>query len=287
MKKNEGGISLFSKKLLKESSKARGRLFVLLLGCVLVTHPVQAQNKNVTLKMTNVNLEQVIWEIQKQTVYVFMYGAQDVKAVTKLNVNVKERPALQVLDSCLKSTNLTYTVNGNNVVIKKKEVAKKESSKKVTITGNVKDESGEPLPGVAVVVKGTGTGAATDVDGNFKFEADGVSGMILQFSFVGMETQEITYSGQKSLKVVMKDKSLQVDEVVVTGYQKIDRRLFTGSADIVKAADLAVAGSNDVGRMLQGKSSGVQIQNVSGSFGAAPKMRVRGASSIYGDQKPL
>ncbi|MCB6972443.1 MULTISPECIES: SusC/RagA family TonB-linked outer membrane protein [Butyricimonas] len=287
MKKNEGGISLFTKKLLKESSKARGKLFILLLGGILVTHPVLAQNKNVTLKMTKVNLEQVIWEIQKQTVYVFMYGAQDVKTVVNLNVDVKNRPALQVLDSCLKATNLTYTVNGNNVVIKKKEVAKQEPPKKVTIMGTVKDEHGEVLPGVAVVVKGTGTGAATDIDGNFKFEADRVSGMILQFSFVGMETQEIPYTGQKSLSIVMKDKSLQVDEVVVTGYQKIDRRLFTGSADIVKAADLAVAGSNDVGRMLQGKSSGVQIQNVSGSFGAAPKMRVRGASSIYGDQKPL
>ena len=161
---------MFMKKLLKEISKARGKLFILLLGGILVTHPVLAQNKNVTLKMTKVNLEQVIWEIQKQTVYVFMYGAQDVKAVVNLNVDVKNRPALQVLDSCLKATNLTYTVNGNNVVIKKKEVVKKDPPKKVTITGIVKDEQGEPLPGVAVIVKGTATGAATDIDGNFRIE---------------------------------------------------------------------------------------------------------------------
>lgn len=128
MKKNKEGISLCSKILRKESSRARGKLFILLLGCVLVTHPVLAQNKNVTIKMTNANLEQLIWEIQKQTVYVFMYGAQEVKVVTKLNVNVKGRPALQVLDSCLKATNLTYTVDGNNVVIKKKEVVKDRKS---------------------------------------------------------------------------------------------------------------------------------------------------------------
>ncbi|MDR2131152.1 MAG: SusC/RagA family TonB-linked outer membrane protein [Odoribacteraceae bacterium] len=237
--------------------------------------------------MKNVDLERVIWEIQKQTEYVFMYGAKEVKAVTGLNVEAKDRSALQVLEACLQGSDLVYTVEGVNVVIKKKAAPTAQTQEKVTIKGVVKDQTGESLPGAAVKIKGTTTGVATNIDGSFTLSVVPTPGMIIQISYVSMKTQEIVYSGQTSINVVLEEIVQSIDEVIVTGYQKIDRRLFTGSADVVKAEDLAVGGSNDVSRMLQGKSSGVQVQNVSGTFGAAPKMRVRGASSIYGDQKPL
>ncbi|MDR1274695.1 MAG: SusC/RagA family TonB-linked outer membrane protein [Odoribacteraceae bacterium] len=246
----------------------------------------QVGRKNVTLSMKNTGLEQLIWEIQRQTGYVFMYGAKDVKAVTGLNVEAEDRPALDVLEACLKDVGLGYTVEGMNVVIKKSSPVP-QAQERVTIRGVVKDKSGETLPGAAVKIKGTTTGSATNVDGEFNFTVVPTPGMIIEVSYMGMETREIAYTGQTSLTVVLQQITQSIDEVVVTGYQKIDRRLFTGSADIVKADDLAVGGSNDVSRMLQGKASGVQVQNVSGTFGAAPKMRVRGASSIYGDQKPL
>ncbi len=86
---------------------------------------------------------------------------------------------------------------------------------------------------------------------------------------------------------MLKEVVENIDEVIVTCYQRIDRKLFTGAAAVIKAEDAMVEGSIDVSRMLQGKAAGVQIQNVSGTFGASPKMRVRGASSIYGNQKPL
>lgn len=293
MKKNKELPSLCSKKTLKKVLNAKGNLFIFMLGCLTFSLSLQAQeqktqNKQVSLNMKNVNLEEVIWEIQKQTSYVFMYGAKEVKAVTGLNLDVKDRPALEVLDQCLKNTDLTYTIEKNNIVIKKKTVQPQQTSQeKISVEGVVKDETGETMPGVTVMVKGTTTGTATDFDGRYKLETFRTPGMVLTFSFVGMETKEVAYAGQKTLDVTLGEDTQKIEEVIVTGYQKIDRRLFTGSADIVKADELKMAGVSDVGSMLQGKSSGVQIQTVSGTFGAAPKMSVRGASSIMGDQKPL
>ena len=245
-----------------------------MLSWLLMTVSLQAQGNNVRLNLKNANLEQVIWEIQKQTSYFFLYGSRDVKSITGLEVHAEGRPALDVLSDCLKNTNLTFTVEQGNVVIKKVEPSP-QPQQKVVIEGVVKDEKGETLPGVTVMVKGTNTGMATDLDGKFRFEAAISNGAVIVFTFVGLEQKEVVYNGQKTINVVMTEGSQRIDEVVVTGYQKIDRRLFTGSADIVKAEDMKVAGADAVSRMLQGKSWGVQIQNVAGTFGAAPKMRVR------------
>lgn len=146
-------------------------------------------------------------------------------------------------------------------------------------------EDNMPIIGASVVVKGnTGIGTVTDFDGKFHLNVPS-SAKNLVVSYIGMQTQEV--SVKPTMKVVLSATSQQLDEVVVTGYQKIDRKMFTGSASMVKAEDAKVDGVTDVSRMLQGKASGVQVQNVSGTFGAAPKIRVRGASSIYGNSSPL
>jgi TonB-linked SusC/RagA family outer membrane protein len=100
-----------------------------------------------------------------------------------------------------------------------------------------------------------------------------------------MKTLEVPV--KERIEAVMQPDDQVLDEVVVTGYQKIDRRLFTGSASLVKAENAKIDGVADVSRMLQGKAPGVQLTNVSGTFGAAPKLRVRGATSIYGNSNPL
>lgn len=155
-----------------------------------------------------------------------------------------------------------------------------------TVKGRVVDEKGTPLPGVTVRIKGTQMGTATDVEGRFEMPVPENGKYTLIFSFVGYRVREMDANADLS-KVVLKESADELDEVVVTGYQKIDRKLFTGAASVVMADELESDGANDVSRMLQGKAAGVQIQNVSGTFGAAPKMRIRGSSSIFGEQKPL
>lgn len=158
----------------------------------------------------------------------------------------------------------------------------------VTIKGKiVEDSTGEPIAMAPVQVKGESKGAYADMDGVFSIEVQ--VGKTLVFNYVGFTPYEYTVKGAKSdLVVRLKEEATMLEGVVVeTGYQKIDRRLFTGAATAVDADKAKVDGATDVSRMLQGKVAGVQVQNVSGTFGAAPKIRVRGASSIYGNSKPL
>ncbi|PXX94895.1 SusC/RagA family protein, partial [Marinifilum breve] len=194
-----------------------------------------------------------------------------------------------LLDQILRERGLECEVEEEVITFKEIEKATpvKEAKQQKEIKGTVTDDKGLPLPGVSVVIKGSNTGVSTDFDGNFSLELpDGE--ITLVFSFIGMEPQEVLVTNQTHLNITLTVSSEQLAEVVVTtGYQKIDRKLFTGSATVLKAEEAKVAGVADVGRMLEGKVAGVSVQNVSGTFGAAPKIRVRGASSIYGDTKPL
>ena len=151
------------------------------------------------------------------------------------------------------------------------------------VTGTVVDETGEPVIGASVMVKGTKTGTVTDVDG--KFSLVNVQGKTLVVSYIGYDNKEVR--AQNGMKVQLTSNSQALDEVVVTGMQKVDKRLFTGSSTKVNAAEAKIDGMADISRSLEGRAAGVNVQNVSGTFGTAPKIRVRGATSIYGSSKPL
>lgn len=152
------------------------------------------------------------------------------------------------------------------------------------ITGTVFEDTGEPCIGATVMVQGTKQGTKTDLDGNFTIIVP--SGKKLVISYVGMKTQ--TVKASDGMKVTLQpDAAQQLDEVVAVGMMKQDKRLFTGSSSKIDAEKAKLAGMADVSRSLEGRVAGVQVTNVSGTFGASPKIRVRGATSIYGNSKPL
>ena len=156
----------------------------------------------------------------------------------------------------------------------------------VKVTGVVTDAATkEPLPFVSVVVKGTTISALTDDNGAYLITAP-ASG-VLAFSFLGYETIEVPVNGRNEISVPLKPSSISLDEVVITGFQQVQKRNFTGSAVKLKTEDIQSEGIVDISRMLEGRAAGVSVQNVSGTFGAAPKIRVRGATSINGENKPL
>lgn len=153
------------------------------------------------------------------------------------------------------------------------------------ITGVVVDEQGEAVIGATVRVKGdSSTGSITNVEGKFTISTSPKSVLII--SFVGMKTQEVKAS-TSPIKIVLQSASEVLDEVVVTGMQKMDKRLFTGATSKLSADNVKMDGIPDISRALEGRAAGVSVQNVSGTFGTAPKIRVRGATSIYGSSKPL
>ena len=152
------------------------------------------------------------------------------------------------------------------------------------ITGTViSADDGEPVIGATVLVQGTKTGTATDIDG--KFTLNVAAGKKLVVSYVGMETQ--TVAAKQGMTITLKPEASALGEVVVTGMQQIDKRLFSGAAIKLDASETKIDGMADISRSLEGRAAGVSVQNVSGTFGTAPKIRVRGATSIYGSSKPL
>jgi TonB-linked SusC/RagA family outer membrane protein len=146
------------------------------------------------------------------------------------------------------------------------------------------EEDKLPVVGATVVVKGTSVAAITDVNGAFTITAP-AGATTLRISFMGMETAEVAVAAE--LKVALRTAAAEIDEVVVTGMQRIDKRMFTGATDRLKSEDVRLDGMLDASRSLEGRSAGVSVQNVSGTFGTAPKIRVRGATSIYGSSSPL
>ena len=152
-----------------------------------------------------------------------------------------------------------------------------------TITGTVYEDTGEPCIGATVMIQGTKQGTKTDLNGRFTINVP--AGKKLVFSYVGMNTQTIT--PKNGMKVTLTADAHTVGEVVVTGIQKMDKRLFTGATTKIDAEETKLDGVADVTRALEGRAAGVSVQNVSSTFGTAPKVRVRGATSIYGSSSPL
>ena len=151
------------------------------------------------------------------------------------------------------------------------------------VTGTViSAEDNEPVIGASVIVQGQKSGTVTDANGHFTISVP--SGKKISISYIGMETQTVT--PKNGMQVVLQN-SAELQEVVVTGLQKVDKRLFTGSSSKISASDAKIDGMADISRSLEGRAAGVSVQNVSGTFGTAPKIRVRGATSIYGNSKPL
>ena len=158
------------------------------------------------------------------------------------------------------------------------------ASAQTKVTGTVYEEAGVGAIGANVVAEGTTVGTVTDFDGFFELTVPaGVKNLII--SYMGYKT--MTVPVKPNINVTLESDAQQIEEVVVTGMVKQDKRLFTGATTKLEADETMLSGVADVSRSLEGRAAGVSVQNVSGTFGTAPKIRVRGATSIYGASKPL
>jgi TonB-linked SusC/RagA family outer membrane protein len=154
-----------------------------------------------------------------------------------------------------------------------------------SIKGQVKDQKGEGLFGVTVRIDGSTNGSVTDLDGNFSLSAK--KGDVLIFTMISMETQRLTVSDNKTINIVLTEEAAILDEIVVDGFRETDRKLFTGASESLKMSDVKAAGMVDVSRMLEGQVAGVNVDNVSGTFGTSPRIRIRGNATINGSNQPL
>lgn len=234
-------------------------------------------------------LDTYLKKIEKTYKVSFVYDASEINKALVLNVPEVARTIEESLEP-LKEKRITYKLMGNQVILKLQPIFNTPFTiiKDVVVKGTVKDKAtGDPIPGVSVLVKGAQNTVVTNNLGQYQISAKEEA--VLVFRYIGYKTVEIPVAGKTLINVSLEEDAAQLKEVniVSTGYQTIEKKTFTGASTLVKASDSERAGVTDVSRMLEGQVAGVTIQNVSGTFGAAPKIRVRGATSFSGDNKPL
>jgi TonB-dependent SusC/RagA subfamily outer membrane receptor len=258
-----------------------------------------ALDKKITIELKNVVLKDALERISNLAEVSFVYVGNEVLDANKVSVKAHNEKVGDLLNKLLTPYSLSYSVMYDRVVIKH-DNGKKMPPLTVTNTllritvpvtdvkGVVTNEKNELLPGVTIIIKGTSRGVTTNDKGVFELKKL-ANDAILVFNFTGYKTEEVSVAAFKSgaLTIVLKEKPTRLQEVVVTGFQSIDKSKFSGAATRLKGEDVKIDGLTDVSRMLEGRVAGVAIQNVSGTFGTAPKVRIRGATSINGDNKPL
>lgn len=268
------------------------KLILLLTTVFTLESAAAGWAQNVTISVKNAPLEKVFLAMRQQTGYQFVYNMQMLQRAGRVTMSVKDTPLEQALKLSLAGQPLSFTIVDSSVVIKPvKETAAAPiavtAADNISVSGVVKSKDGLPLAGVSIAIKGTSTGTTTDANGRFELRNVSEDATLL-FRFIGYTTKEVKLSAASAvLNVVLEESESKMQEVVVTGYQTVDRKLFTGASSKVSAKDAERNGVPDISRMLEGQVAGVSVQNVSGTFGAAPKIRVRGATSLSGENKPL
>lgn len=253
-------------------------IFIFLFSLNLSAN-VYSQKNLVSLDLSDVSVEQFVKAIKQQTEQRFMYNSKLVNKAGKVSVKVKDMELEEVLKMVLEKVNLEFEFYNNVILIRAKEEVSAAQQKRL-IKGSVKDDKGLPLPGVTVLVKGTVTGVATDIDGKFELKCDTDVPVVLVFSFVGMKNKEITVGQQQQeVNVVLESEAENLDEVIVTGYQKISKERATGSFSVVTAKDYKGKMETDIMSRIEGLVTGLVNYN--------KQVSIRGVSTVYGNRDPL
>ena len=256
-------------------------LSILLLGSL----SSDAQNKVVNMNYKDASFVEVINAFRQQTGVKFLYNLEKVKNKRCKDLILKNVPVDKAIGIVLEHFGFTYSMVEGVVVVKE---LPREGTKIQTIKGKVADENGDPLPGVTVLIKGTHTGVATDVNGNFTLTLTEKKERILVFSFIGMQTKEVKCTGNEVLQVTMLADATQLDEVVVQmGYNSLPRKDMVGSYNTLKADDIMMQAYSSIDQMLQGRVPGMMVINTSSRVGRNPKITIRGTSTILGNTDPL
>ncbi len=243
--------------------------------------------EKITLRVTNEKLVKVLEEIKKQSGYYFIYNEKFVKDVGGISVDVKEVSLDSAMKEVLKGTGLRHRIQ-DRIILLEKAPQEGVSQKFKVIKGQVKDEDGNSLPGVTVMIKGTAIGVSTDGNGNFTLNMPEEYHVLL-FSFIGMETREVKLTGtETSVNVVLKMSVGQLDEVIVsTGYSQTTQKRTTGSVAVVGKEVFENKVPTSIEQLLQGQVAGVSIVAKSGRPGESAKIRIRGTNTLSGDAEPL
>lgn len=252
----------------------------LLLVCVFCTFAenTHSQNARVSINKKNVQLETVLNEIEHQTDYLFIYNNQ-VNVNKKVSLKAKNQPVSKVLEELLADSGITYSVEGNHIVLGKQTMtaAPQQSS---TIRGKVIDTNGDPVIGANIVEKGTTNGTTTDVEGNFSINAK--SGSTLVITFIGYVREEVKANAGRRMEIILQEDSETLEEVVVVGYGTMKKADLTGSVATVGSEVIEDRPLTNLGAGLQGAIANLNITSSSGAPGTGSSFNIRGTTNLSG-----
>jgi len=248
----------------------------------------KSQNALITIKKDNVDLLNIMGDIEQQSDYLFVYS-KEVNVHRPTSIDVKEKSLSEVLQNLFSNSDVRFVVEGPYILLSYNKIDDVQSTQQSTIqvTGTIIDTTNEPLPGVTIIVKGTQTGAITDLDGKYTIEVP-AENSVLVFSFIGYQTEERPVGNQRVVNITLQEDIHRIDEVVVTalGIKKKEKSL-TYSTQVVGGEELVRAKDPNMINSLAGKTAGVQINRSSSGLGGSVKMVIRGSRSVSGSNQPL
>lgn len=253
-------------------------LILLLLVQLQAYSEVKAQSR-VSLKLKSASIADLLNELETKTDFRFVFNQQAIFTKNDINITAEQEPVVKILDRVLAKKGISYTLLENNLIVIN------DPMQQQTVSGVVVDETGSPLPGVSVRVKGVNRGAVTDANGRYQLNI--ANGEVLVFSYVGYETTELTYTGQKELRTGLQLAAEGLDEVVVVGYGTQKKVNLTGSVATIKQEDISRQPVGQASQALQGLSAGLTVTTSSGQPGRDQgALRIRGLGTLN-DNSPL
>lgn len=246
---------------------------------------VWGQEQKVTLHFKDAPVQDVLKEINRQTELDFVYNLTQLQEINPVTVDVENVTVDAALTQLLKDTPYEHHFEMGSIIIRQRETRPQQEMKE--LKGQVKDQQGYPLPYASVLVKGTTIGVVTDMDGRFKLAVPADNPGELVISYVGMRPVTVKGRADREIHVTLTMDSEQMDEVIITGYQVIDKRKSTVSNTVLKMDDIIVPGAASLDQMLEGRVPGMTLVTNSGEVGVVPKIRIRGTSTLVGNREPL
>ncbi|PPL00544.1 TonB-linked outer membrane protein, SusC/RagA family [Parapedobacter indicus] len=269
------------------------RITTLLLFIGAIHLSAATRSQTITLRVDQQSLPKVFESVESQTGFLIVYNDRFVKSAKPVTIVANRMPLEDFLQAVLTPQALTYQIKENTVLISRlKKINSADAPPAVsmqqqrTLTGKVTDESGRPLAGVTVSVKGTSIAVTTDVSGEYRITIpSGAS--ILVFTSIGFDSLEHPSDNRQTVNASMKASVSDLDEVVVVGYGTVRKSDLTGSVASVKAEELQATPITSLDQGLVGRASGVMVTQTSGMPGAIASIRIRGSSSLQGGNEPL
>lgn len=246
---------------------------------LLLASQMTISAQNVSFSTNKVTLKSAFEKIEKASKYKIAYNSSQLNANRSVTLSKKSDDVFGMLTQLLKGTNCTYELEGNYIIIKPLQKAQ-TSGKKVKVRGVIKDETGEPIIGATVRVKGQSEGTVSDFDGNFSLDV--TSDNTLQISYIGYQTQEFAVGKQHHFSIVLEEDKKILNEVVVIGYGTQKKGDITSSVGSVKSEDFTADAINDAGQLIQGKIASLSVTNPSGNPVGGTEISLRGNTTILG-----